>query len=153
MPLLEKFYKIIHEKLPEREMILGQFIRYFFTGGVAFIVDFSLFSLFLYGFEWHYLLANLMGLLGGLVVNYLISISWVFSACKRTLNQKKGLEFLLFCLIGFIGVGLNQLLMYLMVGHLVMNAMIAKIMAAAIVLLWNFGARKILLFKTKKEIG
>ncbi|MCQ2054716.1 MAG: GtrA family protein [Fibrobacter sp.] len=124
-------------------------MRYLVTGGVAFVVDFGLFALFLYVFDWHYLLANLMGLLGGLAVNYYISVVWVFSTCKRNVKSK-GAEILIFALIGFAGVGINQLLMYLMVDYMHVMEMASKMIAAVIVLMWNFGVRKALLFRGKK---
>jgi putative flippase GtrA len=122
------------------------------TGGLAFFVDFGLFALCLYLLEWHYLLANLVGLVAGLVLNYALSVLWVFTACKRTLEKKKVAEFTLFTLVGIAGVGINQLLMYLMVDGLDLNEMRSKIVAAILVLMWNFGARKLILFKKKKEV-
>lgn len=130
--------------------LLGQVVRYLFTGGFSFLLDFGLFALCLYALEWHYLLANLIGLIAGLVLNYFLSIVWVFVACKRTLEKNKGLEFALFALVGVVGVGINQLLMYVMVDGLGVNEMVSKMIAAVLVLMWNFGARKFMLFREKK---
>lgn len=142
---------MLRERFP-RGSLIGQVLRYLVTGGFAFIVDFGLFALCLYIFEWHYLLANLVGLVAGLVLNYTLSIVWVFTACKRTLEKKKVAEFTLFALVGIAGVGINQVLMYLMVGILDLNEMVSKMIAAILVLLWNFGARKLMLFREKKDI-
>lgn len=141
--------KALRDKFPRRSL-LGQFLRYLVTGGLAFVVDFGLFALCLYVFEWHYLLANLVGLIAGLVLNYTMSIVWVFTACERTLEKQKAAEFGLFALVGFAGVGINQLLMYLMVDGLSLNEMVSKMVAAVLVLMWNFGARKLMLFREKK---
>ena len=143
-------FKKIQMKFP-RKSLLGQFLRYLVTGGLAFVVDFGLFALCLYVFNWHYLLANFVGLVAGLVLNYAMSIVWVFTACKRTFERQKIAEFALFTIVGFAGVGLNQLLMYLMVDGFEVNEMISKMVAAVLVLIWNFGARKLMLFKKKKE--
>ena len=141
----------LRERFP-RKSLVGQFLRYLVTGGLAFFVDFGLFALCLYLLDWHYLLANLVGLVAGLVLNYALSILWVFTACKRTLEKKKVAEFTLFTLVGIAGVGINQLLMYLMVDGLDLNVMLSKMVAAILVLMWNFGARKLILFKKKKEV-
>lgn len=125
-------------------------MRYLFTGGLAFVVDFGLFALCLYVLEWHYLLANLVGLVAGLVLNYALSVAWVFTACERKLEKRKTAEFLVFALVGFIGVGLNELLMLLMVDVFEWQEMLSKMIAAAIVLMWNFGGRKLILFRGKK---
>lgn len=141
--------KMLHDKFP-RKSLMGQFLRYLVTGGLAFVVDFGLFALCLYSFGWHYLVANLTGLVAGLVLNYALSIVWVFTACERTLEKKKMTEFALFASVGFAGVGINQLLMFIMVGQLGMNELASKIVAAVLILMWNFGARKLMLFRKKK---
>lgn len=114
-------------------------------------MDFGLFALCLHKFGWHYLLANLVGLVAGLAFNYALSIAWVFSECKRVLENKKTAEFGIFAVVGFAGVGINQLLMFLMVGRLEWNEMISKMVAAILVLMWNFGARKLMLFRGRKN--
>ena len=142
--------KAIRGRFP-RKSLLGQFLRYLVTGGLAFVVDFGLFALCLYVFDWHYLLANLVGLVAGLVLNYTMSIVWVFTACERALEKRKVMEFSLFALEGIAGVGINQLLMFLMVGVFDWNEMVSKMVAAVLVLMWNFGARKLMLFRERKE--
>lgn len=144
--------KSFFEKNDHMKSLFQQFLRYLVTGGLAFVVDFGLFALCLYVFEWHYLLANLVGLLAGLVLNYLLSVAWVFNDCNRVLEKKKAVEFAIFAAVGFAGVGLNQLIMILMVGLFAWNEMISKIIAAGVVLMWNFGARKLVLFRGHKEI-
>lgn len=134
-----------------RGSLRGQFVRYLVTGGLAFAVDYGLFVLCYDNFGWHYLLANLVGLVAGLVINYIMSVVWVFSECKRVLENKKTAEFGIFAIVGIAGIGINQLLMYLMVGNLDWNAKVSKIVAAALVLMWNFGARKLMLFRERKN--
>ena len=129
-----------------------QFFRYIFTGGLAFVVDFGLFALCLRVFGLHYLIANLIGLNAGLVINYVISVKWVFAGCKRNFGDAKKIEFSIFSVIGILGVGFNQLLMLLLVGYGNFNEMLSKIVAAGIVLVYNFLARKFILFhKTGHE--
>ena len=142
---------LCHRSLPGKDRLAGQFARYFLTGGLAFAVDFGLFALFLYAFHLHYLLANGIGLVGGIIVNYLMSVVWVFSECSRTLEKQRGFEFFVFVVISVLGMLLNQLLMWLQVGIFEWPPLMAKMVAAALVLFWNFGARKGLLFRSKKE--
>ena len=149
--MISGIIKKLRNRFP-RKSLAGQFLRYMVTGGFAFVADFGLFALCLYGFGWHYLLANFVGLVAGLVLNYLMSILWVFTACKRILKTKKGIEFVLFALVGVAGVGINQVLMYLMVDGLGINEMVSKMIAAVLVLMWNFGARKLMLFRGKKTL-
>jgi putative flippase GtrA len=148
--MISGIIKKLRNRFP-RKSLAGQFLRYMVTGGFAFEADFGLFALCLYAFGWHYLLANLVGLVAGLVLNYLMSILWVFTACKRILEKRKLAEFTLFALVGIAGVGINQLLMYLMVDGLGLNEMLSKMVAAVLVLMWNFGARKLILFKKREK--
>ena len=147
--MFSKVVTTLRHKFP-RGSLAGQFLRYLVTGGLAFVVDFGLFALCLYVCGWHYLLANLVGLVAGLVLNYAMSIVWVFTTCNRTLEKQKTVEFILFAIVGIAGVGINQHLMYLMVDGLSLNEMLSKMVAAVLVLMWNFGARKLMLFRGKK---
>lgn len=145
MGIIEK----IKSRIPNNQHVVGQFLRYFVTGGLAFVVDFAVFAIALYCFDVHYLLANLIGLMGGNVVNYLMSIGWVFSAEKRKMEKHRLMEITVFVLISLVGMGLNEFLMYVFVGMFTMQEMISKVVAAIIVLLYNFLARKFILFKKK----
>lgn len=138
------------KELLSNKTLFGQFSRYVVIGGLAFVVDFGLFALCLYTFKWHYLLANLAGLVAGLVVNYILSISWAFSGCERKLENKKVAEFAVFSLVGITAVGINEFLMLVMVDAFKWQEMLSKVVAAAIVLMWNFGGRKLILFRKVK---
>lgn len=138
----------IKSKIPCRRDIVGQFLRYFVTGGLAFIVDFGAFAIALYYFDIHYLISNLIGLAAGNVVNYLLTVRWVFSTEKRKMEKHVFLEVVVFVLISLFGMGLNELLMYVFVGVLHIQEMVSKVGAAIIVLLYNFLARKLILFKS-----
>jgi len=133
--------KLIKE---QTDKILIQFIRYFVVGGTAFLVDIgSLFILTEY-LGIYYLISASIALILGLITNYLLSISWVFN--KRTLDSKK-IEFAVFTLIGIIGLALNGVLIWFFTEYLQIYYMLSKIIAAAIILSWNFAARRFILFR------
>ncbi|MCR4566239.1 MAG: GtrA family protein [Bacteroidales bacterium] len=120
-----------------------QLFRYLFVGGFAFVVDYGL----LYALtEWaglYYLVSASISFLAGLVVNYLLSTGWIFKNSK--MDNKVG-EFIIFSIIGVIGLGLNSLLLYAFTDWIHIHYMISKLLTAALVMLWNFFARKIILF-------
>ena len=147
----DSFISKLKKRIPGKQGIVGQFLRYFVTGGLAFIVDFGAFALALYYFEIHYLIANLIGLMAGNVVNYLLTVGWVFSTEKRKMEKHVFLEVVIFVLISLVGMGLNELLMYVFVDMLTIQEMVSKVLAAIIVLLYNFLARKFILFKSGKK--
>jgi putative flippase GtrA len=59
--------------------------------------------------------------------------------------ENRLLEFLLFTLIGFVGLGLNELFLWILTDLLLIYYLLSKIITAIIVYLWNFFARKIIL--------
>lgn len=123
--------------------LVAQFLRYLLVGGTAFMVDFGLFYLLLRMAVLHYLVAATLAYLAGLLVNYLLSIAWVFE--YRRLSHR-GQEFLIFAAIGVVGVGLNALLIHFIATSLQITYLQSKLLAAILILLSNFGARKLLLF-------
>lgn len=131
-----------------KKKLVVQFCRYFVTGGLASVVDFSVFAVALYIFDIHYLVSNLIGLAAGNVVNYLLSLGWVFRSEKRKMENNRLLEIFVFVLISLVGMGFNELLMYVFVGLFGIYEMVSKVVAAVIVLLWNFVARKYILFRS-----
>jgi putative flippase GtrA len=121
-----------------------QMFRYLFVGGAAFIVDFLSLFIFTEFFGIYYLISAAIAFILGLVTNYFLSISWVFN--KRKL-KKRHIEFGVFALIGIVGLGLNEVFIWFFTQDLQIYYLISKILAAVIILFWNFFARKFTLFK------
>jgi len=120
-----------------------QFFRYLFVGGGAFVVDFGLLFVFTHFLNLHYLLSATLSFIAGLLVNYFISTSWVFN--RKTVKNKY-LEFFVFAIIGVIGLGFNDLFMWIFTDRFGIYYLLSKIMTTAIVYFWNFFARKYILF-------
>ena len=130
--------------LPPTNNSLIQLFRYCFVGSFAFIVDAGgLFVLTEYA-GIYYLLSATISFILGLVVNYLLSTAWIF---KKSKLSNRWTEFLIYSVIGVVGLGLNTLFLWLFTDCLHIYYMLSKIITAALVMLWNFFARKIILFK------
>ncbi|MCD6149714.1 GtrA family protein [bacterium] len=117
-----------------------QFFRYIFVGGLATAVDMGSFYFADNILNLHYLIAQTIGFLLGLAANYLISVAWVF---ESTGNVKK--EFAIFALIGVGGLFWSYLILWIVIDILGLHYfqdMLAKSIAVALVLIWNFGMRK-----------
>jgi len=121
-----------------------QLFRYIFTGGAAFIIDFSSLFILTDFFGIYYLASAAIAFVLGLITNYMLSINWVFN--RRTMSNRK-LEFGVFALIGIVGILLNELFIWFFTENLQIYYLLSKIMAAVIILFWNFFARKFVLFK------
>lgn len=124
--------------------IFTQMFRYVIVGGISFVVDYGLLFVFTEWFHFHYLISATLSFIAGLIVNYSISVRWVFQNSK--LNNKSA-EFTVYGIIGVIGLFLNNTLMFVFTDFLHLHYMISKLVSAMIVLVWNFAGRRIILFK------
>lgn len=120
-----------------------QLIKYALVGGLAFIVDFSVFSLLVR--EVHYQIANYCGLFTGLLINYLLSKVWVFES-RYNVNQKELVSFISFTAFGFLLSGLG---MFVGIELLRIHEQITKFCVACLVFFMNFLARKYVIFKKR----
>ena len=120
-----------------------QFFRYIFVGGFAFLAD--AFTLWLCEKWMNYMIAAAVAFIVGLAVNYALSTWFVFSESEQVKNKVK--EFAAYALIGVIGLGLTELIMYLLTDVCGFYFMFSKVIAAVLVLIWNFAARKIIIYR------
>lgn len=129
--------------------IFIQLFRYGIVGGLAFIVDFASLYILTEFVGMPYLLSASAGFLAGLAVNYLLSIRWVFNQGNDLAPGARGGEFLIFALIGVVGLGLNALIMWVLTDVMSVNYLISKLCSTIIVFGWNFLARRKLINSTK----
>ena len=118
-----------------------QFFRYLFVGGIAAVVNIGMLYVFTDVFHLHYILSNVFAFTLGLIVNYLLSKKFVF---QDNVSINKAKEFLIYAIIGVIGLGLDTLLIWLFTDIGSIYYMISKLISTMLVLIWNFGARKLL---------
>ncbi|MDR1407731.1 MAG: GtrA family protein [Tannerella sp.] len=123
-----------------------QFLRYSFAGGMAAAANFLFLMLFTDICGIYYLTSNVLSFIIGLTVNYVLCKKYVFTASFG--NGK--VEFLIYGLIGLAGLLFDTGLMYFLTDTLHLYYMFSKIISTAIVLLWNFTARKFLYRSTDK---
>ncbi len=136
--------------------LFWEFFRYALVGGLAFLVDYGTLFLFreliLTGESyWELFFSTAAGFVTGLVTNYVLSLLFVFRRSENSGNGKTVLGFIVFTVIGIIGLGLTELIMYLGTELMHISYMIVKIAAAAIVLVWNYAGRKLLIFDRKER--
>ncbi len=155
------------------KIIFFEFLRYIVVGGIAFVVDFcSLyifkeFVFYKYAYPTNVYLATTVGFILGLIVNYTLSLKMVFTQAKDQGKGRDTKSFIIFAIIGIIGLGLTQLGMYLgcellkpqldncftYIGDLIHHDfvehgyLLVKCIITAVVLLWNYAARKIIIFR------
>lgn len=135
------FYTLFREKT---DNTFFQLVRYTFVGGIAFLIDFGTLYILTEFAHLHYLLSAGIAFILGLLTNYFLSIRWVFAT--RNIRDKK-LEFFIFAFIGLIGLGLNELFLWIFTDLSGLHYLFSKILTAILVYLWNFFVRKLILFK------
>lgn len=133
-------------------VLIKEFLRYAIVGGISFLADFGTLTLFeevffAEGEKWQIFISTAAGFIVGLAVNYILSLMFVFRAEDNRNSGKSVGAFLIFALVGVIGLGITEGLMHLGVNILHFHYMLTKIAAAGIVLVWNYLGRKILIFK------
>jgi len=121
----------------------NQLFKYGFVGGIAYSVDFGSLFFLTEVFKIHYLISAAISFILGLLINYALSIFFVFP--KRTLTDKR-VEFLLFSIIGLVGLGLNEVIIWFFTELTHFHYLISKMLSTVVVFFWNFFARKKLLF-------
>lgn len=143
MAINEKYKKLFFE-----------FFRYAVVGGIAFLVDSAVLSLLKElvlnkGSSIELFICTASGFVAGLITNYILSLVFVFKKSENKGNAKSVSGFIVFTVVGIVGLGLTELGMYVGVFLLNWHYLFTKILVAAIVLLWNYVGRKLLVFKGK----
>ena len=137
---LKAIYCILHYNLPYCPPYV-QFLAYLFVGGAAAVVNFVVF-LFLYSFHISLALAAPIAFAVAAAVNYLLSIVFVFRHKARWGNV---LEITIYCLIVLVGASIDLFITKLLV-EIGSSPGIAKIIAIALLLIFNFAGRRYLVF-------
>ena len=121
-----------------------QFVRYSLASGIAFLIDIGTLTFLIVELDVPVLLAAPPAFLLGLLTNYWISLRWVFH--RRALQSRRN-EFVIFTLIGVVGMGINELGLWLAIDVFSVGWVAGKLAATAVSLVWNFSLRKGILFR------
>lgn len=133
--------------------LIFEFLRYVIVGGLAFVADFGALvaaqELVLGAFTWGVYVSTVVGFMVGLAVNYTLSLLFVFTQAKDKSKGRTVGAFVVFGIIGLLGLGWTELGMWLGIEMLGWNYMIVKVLVTGAVLVWNYLGRKILVFSEK----
>lgn len=125
-------------------------VKYFFIGGIAAIIDISIFVLFVKLFNFNYLVVGAVGFIIATFINYILSVRYVFSSGIR-FNRKEH-ELIAVYMVSALGLLIHQVALYSGVNILNFELMLAKINATGMVFFWNFLIRHLFVFSPKKII-
>ena len=152
----------------KKKNLIKEILRYLVAGGAAFVFDLLTKTLFhsfilpdnmgtfsVFGFEneVRVTLATVAGFIVGLIVNYLISIFFVFTTDEQKQRGKGVKAFLIYLAVSLVGllvnIGVTQLgCTLLTVGkENTIMFMFVSCVAAGVALIWNYIGRKIFVYK------
>ncbi len=122
--------------------MLQQIIRFGFVGGGAFVIDYGVMIFLTEVVGIYYLMSSAISFTVSVIFNYIMSVKWVFNVTE---DRSQAQDFTIFIVLSVIGLGINQLIMWLAADKLQIYYMISKIGATAVVMVYNFVTRKIFL--------
>ena len=123
--------------------LFNQLIKFGIVGGMAFLIDYSVLYLLTSLLGINYLISSTISFSISLIFNYIASIKYVFNTGhKQTIK-----DIILFVTLSIVGLGINEMVMFIGVEKIYINYLIVKIGATAIVMVYNFITRKIFIEK------
>ena len=159
----------MQEKQTKKQLI-WEIFRFLLVGGTATILDYFVFwvfdawvfPLFIQNETLTLALATALGFCVGLIVNWILSVTFVFQQVKDEERARSKKSFVIFTVIGVIGLAITELGILLLVALLpeitlfgtatLLNTAwekwLAKVVMTCIVLVWNYLGRKIFIFKS-----
>jgi putative flippase GtrA len=118
-------------------------LGYTAVSAFGLLIDVTSLWVLVHFFSWWYLGAATASFSVGLLVGYALCVTLVFRY-RRIKDQR--LEFASFAAIGVVGLPINASVIFFGVKYLGLHYLIAKLGAAGFTFIWNFAARRQLLF-------
>lgn len=128
--------------MPSSRSLKTQILRFLVTGGLAFIIDYGLLIACTELLGLNYLVSATIGFSVSVIFNYIISVIWVFVPAP---GKSRLATMTLFISLSVIGLLINNGIMWAMVELFGLWYAFAKIVATAVVMVFNFITRKILI--------
>lgn len=140
MDTVRETLKSMNMKLnPDQEDLVIQIFKFIVVGGIATIIDWIIYFVLYHFFKIVPLIANILSFSVSVIYNYWASCKYVFEVTKEKSKFRLFIEFIIFALIG---LGLNELIIFGLYNKAGWNAMLVKIIATIIVMVFNFITRK-----------
>ncbi len=122
--------------------LIAQIVKFGIVGFIAFCIDYGIFLVLTYLFGVNYLVAAAISFLVSTIFNYTASMRYVFQG-KETQTAMQ--QFTIFFVLSVIGLVLNQIFLWACVDICAIAEWAGKLIATALVMVYNFITRKIFL--------
>lgn len=163
----------LKEQKSKNQRLVGEIVRFLLVGGLATVCDYAVYlffrkvalpaELFLGNAVWNVtsaVIATTLGFLVGLLMNWVLSVTFVFRDGERSVDVKSKKDFIKFTVIALIGLAFTQIAVgvgvllvpsfplfgveqFLSLGW---NEWLLKAVTTCIVLVFNYFARKKFIF-------
>ena len=114
--------------------LIIKFLKFCVVGFSGMVVDFGVTWLCKEKFRWNKYLSNSLGFTLAATNNYLWNRLWTFKSTSAEIPVEYGK----FLIIAIIGLGINNLVIYLLHDKLKLNFYLSKLFAIGVVTIWNF---------------
>lgn len=128
--------------------LIRQIVRFGGVGVLCFLIDYGILNVLTEYAKVYYLLSATISFSVSVIVNYVLSTLFVFDVDKEHSRVR---DLLLFVVFSVIGLGLTAGIMKLGVDWLAFDYRLVKIIATAIVMVYNFVTRKLFLERPNKS--
>ena len=125
--------------------LFSQLIKFGIVGVLATILEWVIFYILTNILNIHYGISTAIAFLISTIFNYWLSVKYVFDVN----TEKKKSNFIFFVVFSIIGLGLNELILWIAIEKLSLYNMIGKIIATGVVMIFNFITRKLFLENRK----
>ena len=120
--------------------LISEGLKYAVVGGIATLSDISTLYLLVTYFDIYYLYGTIIGFFVGSVVNYFISVNWVFSS--RRFRDNFTLEFGSYILISTAVLGFTVFAMWILTDIFGVYYLYSRILLIFFTYILNFSLRK-----------
>jgi putative flippase GtrA len=131
---------------PKLVTLLHETWKYFVVSAASLVLDMAIYWVLFEKANIPYLAANVVSVSAGLILNYALSVVWVFK--ERSLSSRWA-EFTGFVVIGLAGLTVNEALLAAFVGGLHVGPLLGKVAAAGGSFVFNFVVRRLILFTAR----
>jgi putative flippase GtrA len=124
-------------------LLVWEFLKFCIVGASGMVIDFGTTWLLKEKVRINKYFANSAGFILAATSNYLLNRYWTF----HSENTKVVTEYFSFVLISVIGLGINNLVVYVLTEKVKLNFYISKLFAVGAVTLWNFSMNYLITFR------